>query len=269
MSFAMPVFHKAGHLMARYRCTQVVIIMVMAFGSVLHAQPAPEHLRRADDAYRARKTDEALMHLMRAITMDATNYEAHWKASRSYVDLAEITAGSTNRLLTAAQMHAETAIRLRPASAEGHIAFGRTLKQRVLGAGVRDRARFADAIRSEALLTLQADPLHPDGLHALGMWHAELMRLNGASRRFAKWFLGADLLESANWDDAQSLLEDAVRVDPARIIHRLELGGIYADRGDKARAREIYLWIASAPLVDPNDDLYKRQAAERLERLGT
>ena len=80
---------------------------------------------------------------------------------------------------------------------------------------------------------------------------------------------GADLLESTNWDDAQSLLEDAVRVDPARIIHRLELGGIYADRGDKGRARETYLWIASAPLVDSNDDLYKRQAAARLERLGT
>jgi hypothetical protein len=29
------------------------------------------------------------------------------------------------------------------------------------------------------------------------------------------------------------------------------------------------MWIASAPLVDPNDDLYKRQAADRLARLGS
>ena len=252
--------------MPHYRCATVAI---MIMGAVLHAQLAPEHLRRADEAYRARKTDETLMHLMRAITMDPVNYEAHWKASRSYVDLAEITSGSTNRLLTSAQMHAETAIRLRPARPEGHVAFARTLRQSVSGAGVKDRVRFADAIRSEAHLTLQADPLHPDGLHALGMWHAELMRLGGASRSFAKSFLGADLLESANWDDAQSLLEDAVRVDPGRIIHRLELAGIYADRRDKRRAREMYMWIASAPLVEPNDDLYKRQAAERLERLGT
>ena len=245
-------------------------IVALTLAGVLHAQPAPEHLRRADEAYTARKTDEALLHLLRAITMDPANYEAHWKASRSQVDLAECAVGSTNnRLLDAAQMHAEAAIRLRPGGAEGHFAFARTLRQRVVGAGVRDRARFASAIRSEALLALQADPQYPGALHALGMWHADLMRVNGVSQRFAKWFLGADVLESANWDEAQSLLEDAVRVDPGRIIHRLELAGIYTDRGDKGRAREIYTWIASAPLVDPNDDLYKRQAAERLARIGT
>ena len=202
--------HEAGPLMAQYRCAKVLIV-IMTLGAVLHAQPAPEHLRRADEAHRARKANEALMHLLRAITMDPANYEAHWKASRSQVDLAETAADSTNsRLLDAAQMHAEAAIRLRPGGAEGHFALARTLGQCAFGAGVRDRSRFADAIRSEALAALQADPQHARALHALGMWHAELMRVNGVSRRFAKWFLGADLFESANWDEAQLLLEDAV-----------------------------------------------------------
>jgi Tfp pilus assembly protein PilF len=72
----------------------------------------------------------------------------------------------------------------------------------------------------------------------------------------------------ASWDEAQRLLEAAVRHDPNRIIHRLALAGIYADRGDTTRAREMYLWIASAAVVEPNDDLYTRQAAERLKRLA-
>jgi tetratricopeptide (TPR) repeat protein len=255
--------------MAQYQFTRIAIV-VMVLGAALHAQPAPEHLRRADEAYRARKADEALVHLLRAITMDPVNYEAHWKASRSEVDLAEGIGRSTNkRLLDAAERHAQEAIRLNPAGADGHFALARALRQRALGTGVRDRARFADAIRSEALAALQADAQHPGALHSLGMWHAELMRINGMSRRFAMWFLGAELLESANWDEAQQLLEDAARVEPGRIVHRLELAGIYADRGDKSRAREIYMRIASAPLVDPNDDLYKRQAADRLERLGS
>ena len=262
-------FMKAGRLMGQSQCARIVIVM-MTLGAVLHAQPAAEHLRRADEAYRARKGDEAHLHLLRAIVMDPSNYEAQWKASRSEVDLAEGASRSTNkRLLDAAEQHAQAAVRLHPERADGHSALARALRHRSLGAGVRDRARFADAIRSEALAALQANPQHPGALHALGMWHAELMRVNGMSRKFAMWFLGADLFESANWDDAQQLLEDAVRVEPGRIIHRLELAGIYADRGDKARAREMYMWIASAPLVDPNDDLYKRQAADRLERLGT
>lgn len=255
--------------MARYRFVGIVI-GIMTLGAVLHAQPASEHLRRADEAYNARNADEALMHLLRAITMDPANYEAQWKASRAEADLAEAAGPSTNsRLLDAAEKHAQAAIRLRPAGAEGHFALARALRHRALRSGVRDRARFSDAIRGEALAALQADPQHPGALHTMGMWHADLMRLNGVSRRFAKWFLGADLLESANWDEAQLLLEDAVRVDPVRITHRLALAGIYADRGDKPRARALYMWIASAQVVDPNDDLYKRQAAERLGRLGS
>ncbi len=256
--------------MSHYHCT-IVGVALIACGAVLHAQPAAEHLQRADDAYMARKSDEARVHLLRAITMESGNYEALWKASRSEVDLAEAAGArsTNNRLLDAAQMHAEAAIRLRPGGAEGHFALARALGVRALAAGVRDRVRLADAIRSEALAALQADPEHSGALHVLGMWHATLMRVNGVSRRFAKSFLGADLFESASWDEAQLLLEDAVRIDPGRILHRLELAGIYADRGDKAGAWKMYTWIASAPLVDPNDDLYKRQAAERLSRLGS
>ena len=171
-------------------------------------------------------------------------------------------------LLNAAQMHAEAAVPSAPRRCGRALAFTRTLET-TCGRSRRQRPRpVCRPDRSEALLALQADPQHPGALHALGMWHAELMRVSGVSRRFAKWFLGADLLESANWDEAQLLLENAVRLDPERIIHRLELAGIYADRGDKGSARAIYMWIASAPLVDPNDDLYKRQAADRLARLG-
>lgn len=244
---------------------------MMVTGAVLHAQPAPEHLRRADDAYAARRADEALMHLVRAITVDPGNYEANWKASRAEVDLAEaVTARSTmDALIDAAQEHAEAAVRLWPGGAEGHFAAARALGRRAQGLGVRERLRLSDAIRTEAFAALAADPQHAGALHVLGMWHAEVMRVNGMSRRFAKMFLGADLFDSASWDEAQRLLEAAARLEPRRIIHRLDLAGIYADRGDKARARELYAWIASAPLVDPNDDLYKRQAAERLARLGS
>jgi len=255
--------------MARYRLVKIAIV-IMTLGAVVHAQPAPEHIRRGDEAYRVRKADEALVHFMRAIVLEPANYEAQWKASRAESDLAEAAGLSANkRLVESAELHAQAAVRLRPDLADGHFALVRALRLRSLDAGVRDRARFADAIRSEALAALQADPQHPGALHALGMWHAELMRVNGMSRKFALWFLGADLFESANWDDAQQLLEDAVRLDPGRIIHRLNLAGIYADRGDKTRARQMYASIASFPLVDPNDDLYKRQAAERLAKLGS
>lgn len=233
------------------------------------AQSPADLIALGNTAYTAHRQQEALDYFSRAIAADPANYEALWKASRSEIDLAELTTRRSTRvaLLAAGQQHAEAAVRARPGDAEGHFSLARAAGRRALSAGVRERIRFSTIIRNSALAALKIDSTHAGALHVLGMWNAEIMRLSGLSRTFARAFLGADALSLANWEDAQRLLELAVQHQPRRIIHRLDLAGIYADRGDKARARELYEWIASAPIGDPNDGVYKRQAAERLKNI--
>ena len=71
----------------------------------------------------------------------------------------------------------------------------------------------------------------------------------------------------ASWDEAQRLLEKAVRLDPDRLVHHLDLGAVYADRGNKAKARAQYLLILAAPVREYNDPVFKRKAADRLKKL--
>jgi tetratricopeptide (TPR) repeat protein len=245
----------------------LVALLIAAAGAA--AQSPAELVALGDAAYTGRRPKEALEYFSRALAGDPANYDALWKASRSEIDLAEIAASGSARaaLLAAGQQHAEAAVRARPADVEGHFSLARAAGRRALSAGVRERIRFSRIIREAALAALKIDGTHAGALHVLGMWNAEIMRLSGLSRTFARTFLGADALNLASWDEAQRLLELAVQHEPRRIIHRLDLAGIYADRGDSARARELYQWIASAPVVDPNDDVYKRQAGERLKRL--
>ena len=99
------------------------------------------------------------------------------------------------------------------------------------------------------------------------MWHAEVMRVDPVSRALARAFLGADVFKLASWDEAQRLLEKAVAVDPQRLVHRLDLAAVYADRGNRAKARETYEFITRAPAREFNDDVYQRVAAERLRKL--
>ncbi len=233
------------------------------------AQSPADFIALGNTAYTAHRQQEALDYFLRAIAADPANYEALWKASRSEIDLAEITTQRSTRdaLLAAGHQHAEAAVHVRPGNAEGHFSLARAAGRRALTVGVRERIRYSQIIREAALTALKIDSTHAGALHVLGMWNAEIMRLSGLSRTFARAFLGADALSLASWEDAQRLLELAVQHEPSRIIHRLDLAGIYADRGDVRRAREVYVWIASAPVVDPNDDVYKRQAAERLKRL--
>jgi tetratricopeptide (TPR) repeat protein len=243
---------------------------LIAGTSGVAAQSAADLIALGDAAYEERRQEDALEHFVRAIAAEPANYEALWKASRSEIELAEITANRPAReaLLAAGQQHAEAAIRARPDDAQGHFSLARAAGRRALSVGVQDRIRFSRIVRGAALAALKIEPTHSGALHVLGMWHAEIMRMSGAARMFARAFLGAKVFSVASWDEAQRLLEASVQHDPRRIIHRLDLAGIYADRGDTKRAREMYLWIASAPIVEPNDGLYKSQAAERLKRLA-
>ena len=72
----------------------------------------------------------------------------------------------------------------------------------------------------------------------MGAWNAAVMRLNGVERFMARKFLGGRVFGTASWKEAQRYLEQAVAVEPERIVHRSALAEIYADVGDNAKARE-------------------------------
>ena len=233
------------------------------------AQTPAEHIAIGDSIYALFKPDEALPHYLAAIAADSSNYEALWKAARSEVDLAEAEhdAARRNRLSRSSEGLARRAIRVNPNDAEGHFSLARALGRRALSVGVRDRIKFATEIRAEALEALRFDDDHPGALHVMGVWNAEVMRLNGVSRFFAKNVLGGRVFGEASWDRAISYMERAVAVDPERIVHRLDLGKIYLDRGDKAKAREQFELAVQGRRMDFNDPAFKREAEAALARL--
>jgi len=263
-------------MMTRFPVTRLALAFALALlpvrqaGAQSAALSAADHITLGDREYEARRATAARAHFLQAIALEPKNYEALWKASRVEVDLAEAAAkgAEADSLMAYGEAHARDAVAVRPDDAEGHFSLARALGRKALSVGVMDRIRYSKIVRAEALEALRHDSTHAGALHVLGMWHAEVMRVNGFARAFARAFLGAQVFGLANWDDAQRLLEASVRHDPLqRIVHHLDLAGIYADRGMKDRARREYEWIAAAPVRDINDDLYQRQAAERLKRL--
>ena len=48
--------------------------------------------------------------------------------------------------------------------------------------GTRDQIKYAGEVREQALEALKFNPKHPGALHVMGVWNAEVMRLNGISR---------------------------------------------------------------------------------------
>jgi tetratricopeptide (TPR) repeat protein len=244
-------------------------IVLISSAQLAAAQSPAQQIAAGDSTYAHFKPDEALPHYLAAIGADSSNYEALWKAARTEVDLAEAERdeGRRNQYSVAAERLARKAIRVKPQDAEAHFHLARALGRRALSVGVRDRVKFATEVRAEALEALKYDANHPGALHVLGVWNAEVMRLNGVSRFLAKNVLGGRVFGEASWDKAVSYMERAVAVDPDRIVHRLDLGKIYADVGDKAKARTQFELVVSGRRVDFNDPAYQREAQGALAKL--
>jgi tetratricopeptide (TPR) repeat protein len=233
------------------------------------AQSAADWVARGDAAYSARNATEAVAAYTRALALDPNDYDALWRDSRSEVDLAASDPKEDSRaaLYKSAQDHAARAVQVNPAGADGHFVLAEALGRMALTLGARDKVKYAGRVRDQAMACLKIEPQHAGCLHVMGVWNAEVMRLSGFTRMIARNFLGGAVFSEASWANARRYLEEAVKLDPRRIVHRLDLAKVYADVGLKPAARTEFEAVISGELIDYNDPRYKADAAEALKKL--
>ncbi len=204
-----------------------------------------------------------------AQSAEPRGYAALWQAAMVAVDEGEFERNEAKRkaLYASATDYATRAIALNPGDAEGHFHLSRALGRTALALGPRERVKYGIDVREHALEALRIAPRHPGALHVMGVWHAEVMRLNGLSRAVAKAFLGGQVFGTASWSEAVRYLELAVQIEPARLVHRLDLARIYRDVGRIADAKAAYRAAIACPTADPNDATYRAHAEAELRAL--
>jgi tetratricopeptide (TPR) repeat protein len=233
------------------------------------AQSVAEHIALGDRAHASMNAPVALKHYEEAIKADPRSYEALWKATREAVDVGEYAENGQDRdrLYSEAELYARRAAEANPGDAEGHFHLARALGRKALSLGKRDQVKYAGDVRTQALEALRIEPKHPGALHVMGMWNYNVMRLSGMTRFFAKQFLGGKVFDSANWDDAQRYMEESVRYEPNRLVHHLDLGRVYAARGDKERARAQFEATIRGTPTEYNDRHFQAEAKDELGKL--
>lgn len=249
-----------------------VAVSLICAGATARAQTVADEIATGDSAYAALDATTALAHYQAAIALDSTNAEALWKAGREATDLGE-AAGFANQnherdsLYKLAQQYAARAVEANPDLGVTHFTLAKALGRAAQTLGPRDRVKYAKRVYNEGMAAIRLDSLNADAWDLMGVWNAEVMRLNGFVRFIAKTLLGAGIFGQASWNNAQRDLEHAVTLQPNRIVHHLDLAQVYADVGDKAKAREQYNLVLTLPAADYNDHNYKHQAEQALDKL--
>lgn len=246
---------------------RLVVLAATISSSPLAAQTAAEHIVMGDRDHAAMNAASALGHYQAAIQVDANNAEALWRASREAVDLGEFDDARRDSLYQLGEQYARRAVQADTKSTMAHFALAKAIGRRALSLGAKERVKYAGEVRKEALEALALDSTNAGALHVMGRWHANIMRLSGFSRFMAKNVLGGKTFGEANWKDAVAMMEKASSLEPERIVHRLELASIYADTGDRAKAREQYQTVLRLKPMDFNDKHYQELAQKELAAL--
>ena len=257
------------------RLWNIALALGASAGAVtaLEAQDAVDHVAMGMAANEAHDLKTALRHFQAELEQDSSSYEANWRAALTLLDLGEQIPDSSksnerDSLYSLAEQYATRAVAASPQGADGHFALAASIGRVSLGLGTEARIRRAKVIRSEALRAIELNPRHDGAYHILGRWSAEIMRLSGLSRFFARNFLGAGIFQEASWSKAIANMQKAVELDPGRIYHHLELARIYADRKRPADAEIQLHAVESLPAREVMDSAYKRQGIELRSRLA-
>lgn len=238
----------------------------------LLAQAVDESIAKGIEAQRAREPMSALAYLENALEIDSTNYEANWRAAEVLMDIGKQTPDSVksterDSVYARAELLARRAVRANAEGADGHYALSSAIGRASLTKGKKERVRRAGEIRSEALRAIELDPQHHQAMHVMGRWNAEIMRLSGLERFFAKNFLGGKIFNAAAWDSAFVYMDQALAISPENIYHHLDLAEMLIDRQRYSEARIHLRQVESLPVFDVMDPAHQRRAAALLTRI--
>ncbi len=247
-------------------------LLLLLIPAMLRGQAVDESIAKGIEAQRAREPMTALAYLENALEIDSTNYEANWRAAEVLLDIGKQTPDSVksperDSVYARAEHLARRAVERDPDGADGHYVLASAIGRASLTKGKKERVRRAGEIRAEALRAIAIDPQHQKAMHVMGRWNAEIMRLSGLERFFAKNFLGGGIFNAASWDSAFVYMDRALAIAPENIYHHLDLAEMLIDRHRYSEARIHLRQAESLPIFDVMDPAHQRRAAYLLTRI--
>jgi tetratricopeptide (TPR) repeat protein len=247
----------------------VLFIVILFCASPLSSQSITDLISEADNFSTVTfENQKALDKLLQAEKMDQKNFNVLWRLSRSYVDIGEHLPNKTDaekekqlEYYQKAFDYADKAVKAKPDSANGYIRRAIANGRVALFKGVWSAIDFVKQAKADCEKALSIDPNNATAYYIFGRTHAKLCEKS----KMIRWPLG---LGWANMDESLKYYDKAVALRPAFILYRLDAARAYNEEDNITKAKEFLVSISALPKQDEDDDQYKREAKELLEKIS-
>lgn len=226
-------------------------------------------LVRQGDEYDAQfKAEAALQYYLSAEKLKPDNAALLVKIARQYVYRMSELSSKADQLQSGrtALGYAERAVKLAPNECDSHLALAICLGKLTPLMSNKEGIEASRRIKSAAEMAVKLNPKNDYAWHLLGRWHQELAQIGGVTRAVALIVYGG--LPSASYEEAVRCFQKANSLNPARLLHVVELGRTYALMGREAEARN---WInrgLAMPEREKDDAETKQRGRKTLKTLG-
>jgi tetratricopeptide (TPR) repeat protein len=250
----------------------IMVVFLAVFAVICYGQTAADQIKRGDEAYAQFNNQQALEHYLEALKLEPNNYEALWKTSRAYVDIADvIPATDKNVKERQAQMYidatayAKKAIAANPNDTWGHFQYVAAYGNRLLLLGNKEQIEGSKQIKTEIDKAIELDPANDLACLALGRWHRRITEIGGAQRFFGNILYGS--IPKGSFEESEKWLKKAIELNPNCVNHHLELGMTYKDLKKYDLAAEEFQKAIDLPNTPLKDGVLKSEARHELAKI--
>jgi tetratricopeptide (TPR) repeat protein len=210
---------------------------------------------------------KALKKFEEALAAEPSNYDALWRMSRTYVDIGEhLPSKSDEEKQEQLKWYAkslEFANKAIQANASGSLGYTRRAiasGRIALFKGIWESLDLVKSVKADCEKAIQLDPACAPAYYVLARTHLKVCE----KPKMVRWPLG---LGWGNMDESMAFFEKAIALRPNFIMYRLDAARAYAEEDEFAKAKEQLMKIATMGKEDEDDDQFKKEAAELMEKI--
>ena len=236
--------------------------------SVAGAQSAAEWIAKGDQLDSQQKTSQALAAYLEAEKISPNDPELLIKVATQYGEsMVDAKTSDQERALgEKALAYSQRAVKLAPSLSDAHLAvavcYGRLLDL----VPAKIRVDYSRRVKASTEKALELNPKSDLAWHMLGRWHQAMADVGPLTRGLVKLIYGG--LPPSSIEDSVSYFERAVRLNPSRVAHQVELGRSLAMAGKKDAAIAALRRGLSLPSRERDDPETKERGKATLEQLG-